>query len=80
MLLKQVRLKSDLFHCKQKKNLHLCFSLTQVIFIQVDLLHHRGHDERESLPVKEVQRVADEHAEEDDDTIVAVARGPHDCC
>lgn len=52
--------------------------LTQVIFVQFNLLHHRGHDEGEGLPVEEVQRVADEHAEEDDHAVVAVTCGPHD--
>ena len=57
----------------------MLYLLTQVIFVQFDLLHHRGHDEGEGLPVEEVQRVAHEHAREDDYSIVAVARGPHDC-
>lgn len=52
--------------------------LTQIIFVEFNLFHHRGHDKRERLPVEEVQRVADEHGEKNGSTVVAIACGPHD--
>lgn len=62
---------------QRKENSHACDCLTQIGFVELDLLHHRCHDKGEGLPVEEVQRVADEHATEDGRAIVAIACGPH---
>lgn len=53
--------------------------LTQVIFVQFNILHNRGHDEGEGFPVEEVKRVANKHAEEDNYTVIAETCGPHGC-
>lgn len=51
---------------------------TQVILVQFNILHHRGHDKGKGLPVEEVQRVSNEHAYEDGDPVVAISSGAHD--
>ena len=51
--------------------------LTQVIFVQRDLLHQRRHDKGEGLAVEVVQAVASKHGREDHGSVIAVASGCH---
>lgn len=50
---------------------------TQVIFIQLDLLHHRGHYKGERLPVEAVQCIAHKHGKENSSSVVAISRLRH---
>lgn len=51
--------------------------LTQVIFVQRDLLHQRRHDKGEGLAVEVVQAVASKHGREDHGSVIPVASGCH---
>lgn len=50
---------------------------TQVIFIQLDLLHYRRHYKGKGLPVKVIQRIAHEHSRENSSPVVAISRLRH---
>jgi hypothetical protein len=55
-------------------------SLTQVIFVQLDLLHERGHHKGKGLPVEVVQRIAHKHGQENGGAVISIPCGCHGVC